>query len=289
MILYAKGAAGKPRRPLFSAVFGLVLLLGGPGSAQGSAALLSSPPPNRFALRLPADSVRLQSRRWYEGNLLRAVAVPAVLIGYGVSVRGRRGFYSSQDSRNDVRRVFGDFRSRVDDGLVFVPYAELAALALLRVPERHDRFNTALLVAKSTGIAVAAFSTLKYTVRDRRPDDSNDLSFPSGHTAMAFCAASLVHQEFRARSPWPGVGAYVVATGVGVFRMVNDRHWQADVLAGAGIGILAVHAAYLTHRYRWGHRPEEGAGAAPPRVGVRVVPWAWPGAGAGLGVVLPLP
>jgi membrane-associated phospholipid phosphatase len=38
--------------------------------------------------------------------------------------------------------------------------------------------------------------------------------------------------------------------------MINDKHWEADVVAGAGFGILSAHLAYLTHRYRWGHRPE---------------------------------
>ena len=296
MISYPNTRRGKPGRQILFHLLLSITLVTAPRAraadlppahlAPASYAYQAAPP--GIAATTAADS-GARAKRWYEGNLLRAAVVPAVLIGYGVSVRGNHGLYSSQDARRDVRRAFGDFHSGVDDGLLLVPYAELAALSLFRIPGRHDRLNTALLVAKSTTLALATFSVLKFTVRDWRPDGSNNQSFPSGHTAIAFCAASLVHQEFRARSQWPGVAAYAVATSVGAMRMINDRHWQADVLAGAGIGILSVHAAYLTHRYRWGRRPTEGPGTAAPRVGMRWAPWVWPGAGAGFSMAVTLP
>ena len=34
------------------------------------------------------------------------------------------------------------------------------------------------------------------------------------------------------------MGANTAATGVGVMRIMNNRHWTSDVLVGAGIGIL---------------------------------------------------
>ena len=37
---------------------------------------------------------------------------------------------------------------------------------------------------------------------------------------------------------------YVVASGIGVLRVWNERHWATDVLAGAGIGILSARVAY---------------------------------------------
>ena len=54
--------------------------------------------------------------------------------------------------------------------------------------------------------------------------------------------------------------------------MINNKHWEADVVAGAGFGILSAHLAYLTHRYRWGHRPEGTASA------LRVTPLYYAGA-----------
>jgi membrane-associated phospholipid phosphatase len=283
MILYDQRRGGKPRNWFFSSLLTLSLLVG--HAPEAVAVTISDETvvvTSSESAQSKDDSLKTH-RRWYQGNLARAVAIPAVLIGYGLTVRGDHGLYSSVDLRNDIRRQVGSFHNPADNVLIFVPYAELAALALLRVPERHDRLNTSLLVLKSTAIAAGAFTAIKYATRTTRPDGSDRLSFPSGHTAIAFCAASLVHQEFRARSQWPGIGAYAVASTVGAFRMLNDRHWQSDVLVGAGIGILSVHTAYLTHRYRWGHRPEEGPGTVPPRIGdFRVSPWGWPGAGVGL-------
>lgn len=54
--------------------------------------------------------------------------------------------------------------------------------------------------------------------------------------------------------------------------MINDKHWESAVFAGAGFGILAAHLGYLTHRYRWGHKP---AGMA---ASFRVAPLYYAGA-----------
>jgi membrane-associated phospholipid phosphatase len=93
-----------------------------------------------------------------------------------------------------------------------------------------------------------------------RPDGSDNQSFPSGHTAQAFLAASIVHAEFRDKSQWYGVGAYGIATSVAALRMLNNKHWQSDVVAGAGFGILSAHLAYLSHRNRWGRKPRLAEG-----------------------------
>ena len=40
---------------------------------------------------------------------------------------------------------------------------------------------------------------------------------------------------------------YALATFVACSRLYNNRHWVADVVAGAGFGILSVELAYLTY------------------------------------------
>ena len=77
-----------------------------------------------------------------------------------------------------------------------------------------------------------------------RPDGSNDHSFPSGHTATAFMTATMLTKEYGHKSPWIGIGAYLVATATGLMRMANNKHWLSDVLAGAGIGILSTETGY---------------------------------------------
>lgn len=90
----------------------------------------------------------------------------------------------------------------------------------------------------------ATVSAMKNITKVERPDGSARNSFPSGHTATAFMGAELLRREYWDVSPWIGVAGYAIAAGTGFFRMYNNRHWLTDVIAGAGIGILSVQAAY---------------------------------------------
>ena len=229
----------------------------------------------------PVDTVHKyevpgQAKRWYQTKLVRATAIPALLIGYGISTINGNGIYSSYDAQRDIQKSFPGFHTKVDDYLVLAPYLELAATTLAGVESQNDRINMALVIVKSELIFGATVMALKYTTNIRRPDGSNRQSFPSGHTAQAFLAASIVHTEFRDKSQWYGVGAYTLATSVAALRMLNNRHWQSDVVAGAGVGILLAHLAYLSHRNRWGRKPVgRDIGLAPL--------WS-PAGGAGLSV-----
>jgi hypothetical protein len=203
----------------------------------------------------PALGTRLARSPFLQRKLVRASLVPAVLIGYGASTINGNGLYSSYDAQHDIRHLFGSYRNSVDDYLQFVPYAVLGGLVAAGVETRDDRLNLLLIIAKSEAIMLGSVYAVKTTAGILRPDGSDRLSFPSGHAAQAFLAASIVHTELRDKSPWYGVGAYTLATSVAAFRMINNKHWQSDVVAGAGFGILSAHLAYLSHRNRWGRRP----------------------------------
>jgi hypothetical protein len=68
-------------------------------------------------------------------------------------------------------------------------------------------------------------------------------SFPSGHTATAFAAASAVTNEVTRwwpKSTWiVGPLMYGGATAVGLSRMYHNRHWASDVVVGAAIGTFS--------------------------------------------------
>ena len=87
--------------------------------------------------------------------------------------------------------------------------------------------------AFSMGAAFAVTSGLKLVIEEERPDESNDKSFPSGHTSASFAAAATLYKRYG----WEvGVPAHLVATFVGVARVKADKHFVHDVVAGAAIG-----------------------------------------------------
>ena len=88
--------------------------------------------------------------------------------------------------------------------------------------------------------------------------EENYRSFPSGHTVMAFAAASAVTAE-TARW-WPssryyiGTAMYGGATLVGLSRMFNNKHWASDVAVGALIGTFAGRKVVRYHHSHPGNK-----------------------------------
>ena len=76
---------------------------------------------------------------------------------------------------------------------------------------------------------------IKHTTRRNRPDGSNRLSFPSGHTANAFAIAGVLNKHYGPRA---GIPFYAWSILVGGGRMEEDRHFLSDVVVGAAIGLV---------------------------------------------------
>lgn len=83
-------------------------------------------------------------------------------------------------------------------------------------------------------------STLKSSVGRERPDESDERSFPSGHTTSAFGSAvlgarNLEVSAFPAAVRWPWAGAlYGSAVATAWARVEAGAHYPADVLFAAG-------------------------------------------------------
>lgn len=102
----------------------------------------------------------------------------------------------------------------------------------------------------SLGGAFLVTTALKHSVHEERPDHSDDLSFPSGHTSRSFAAAATLEKRYG----WKvGLPAHVVAAFVGVARVKADKHFVHDVIAGAAIGEASGWLFTSKHddRVRW--------------------------------------
>jgi membrane-associated phospholipid phosphatase len=201
-----------------------------------------------------ADSLTVQTqqsfRQWYQTKAFNTAAVPSLLIGYGLLTVGNKGFpYSSYEAYKDIQQHFPGFYTNLDDFTPLAPAAAVYGLNAVGIKGRHTFADRTLLLAFSGTVAYISTISLKRSVQRLRPDGSNNFSFPSGHTAIAFVTAEFMHQEYKHKSVWYSVAGYTVASATGVMRMLNNRHWLSDVMVGAGIGMVSTKVTYLV--YPW--------------------------------------
>ena len=171
------------------------------------------------------------------------LVVPISLVGIGALGIGENSPMRGMNLaiRNGLYEASKGVKLRFDDYVQYVPVAFYLTLDFMGLKAKHS-FGERLAVGVVTYISVTALSqSIKYIVREPRPDTGTRNSFPSGHTMTAFAGAELVRSEYG----WGvGMGAYALAATVGFMRMYNGRHWFNDVLAGAGFGILSARIGY---------------------------------------------
>ena len=171
--------------------------------------------------------------------------IPGVLITYGVAAHNLDCL--RQLDHKTHQSVSKHFTGKIhaDDFVQYVPAVAVYGLDFIGVKAKHNIRDRTFLMASSYLLSTASVQTLKRVANVQRPDESNFLSFPSGHTATAFVGAHLLFKEYKDSSPWICVAGYICATGTGAMRILNRRHWVSDVATGAGFGILSVEISYL--------------------------------------------
>ncbi len=233
----------EPSRPARAVTAGrLGGLAGAPVPAAASAEAASRPSFGRLLRedlgRVFTSPARLRGRGWAATAL--AVGGLAALMG---SEKGDVDAESPEGSSFE-RHVASAFEPLGAEA----SFAVLGAFALAGAVG-HDRHaeDVAIDGAISSLIAAGLISPiLKESVGRHRPHDSasatdfkpfsGNASFPSGHTTQAFAIASVIATEYP--RPWVEVASYGSAALVGYARVLHDRHYGSDVLAGALIGTL---------------------------------------------------
>jgi hypothetical protein len=174
----------------------------------------------------------------------KSIIAPSVFIGYGFTSLGHNQL--NQLNKQISEEVVEDskFKTRADDYLKYAPTAGVYVLDALGIKARHKFVDRTIVLVMSTILSEQIVTALKHNTHQLRPDGSTYNSFPSGHTTTAFIGAELMNQEYGSRSAWYSIAGYTVATATATMRIMNNRHWLGDVIAGAGLGILSTKFSY---------------------------------------------
>jgi len=187
--------------------------------------------------------------------------IPSFLIFSGIALNGSGPEAIKNEIVEERNEHWPKFNTQVDNYLQFTPILIAYGLDAFGIKSQTDIVNRTAILIKGELCMMASVSLLKHYTHIQRPDYSNYNSFPSGHTAQAFAAATFLNEEYKRTFKWMPYVSYGIATSVGVLRMANNKHYISDVLVGAGIGILSMKLSYWTHQYKWN---KKGKAIKPP-------------------------
>lgn len=105
--------------------------------------------------------------------------------------------------------------------------------------------ETGGMMFEAMALTAPVTTLFKVGVNRRRPDNSDDLSFPSGHASGSFALATVLAKQYGLLT---GIPAYMAATWVAMSRVQKDKHFFSDTLFGAALGTVIGNAVVNVHR-----------------------------------------
>ncbi|MEE1963934.1 phosphatase PAP2 family protein [Allomuricauda taeanensis] len=187
-----------------------------------------------------ADSIH--NRPLINKEVVRRSVLPLSLITTGVVISG------SHFEKNIKKKLRGgegviDYAIPVDDLMQYVPIAQIYIADVLGIKAKNHWFDQTKYLIISNVITAALTHGAKFAINKERPNGSS-YAFPSGHSSFSFANATVLYEEFHDTAPGFACSGYVLTSMVGSLRVINNKHWVSDVLAGAGLGILVTRLVY---------------------------------------------
>lgn len=222
-----------------------------------------------------------------------------------------RALFKSNDK--DTQELAGNLSDRLYHGMVLAPYLVDNFIVALGVHQNADvALQMTLIDLQSLGLSGVLALGMEHGLGRARPyerecTDPNGFDpvgynacgppggfqgFPSGHAAAAFTMAGLTCVHHQHLPLWGGgwpdaaacIGTMALATTTGTLRLVVDRHWATDIVAGAAIGIFNGYFLPLWLHYGFGDKTKAVSTMWKTQVGyLAPVPQLYSG-GGGLGL-----
>lgn len=169
---------------------------------------------------------------------------------------------------NHVLKMAGDWRFTL-------------AVALALLVWHRESWRPAGLLALSATVGGALYTIVKWSAGRQRPVvlidpfafnpfvngwkgflDEPNMSFPSGHTCLAFATAATLGLCI----PRWRYAFYGLASIVAVERVAENAHYVSDVIAGAGLGTLSAYLTYACMRWLVGPATNGAAQLVPANI-----------------------
>lgn len=192
---------------------------------------------------LAVDSSNNEKPSWINSPYVKQSIVP---VGLATTSLGILAFpnlkYNIQDQLNWNK---AETVVLYDDLLRYIPMGATVLISITGVKGKHPILDQVALGGLAYVLADFVVYRTKVATHVTRPAPSTDqTSFPSQHTSVAFVGATMLHREFGHLSPWISVAGYTTAAWVGYARIARNRHFMTDVLMGAAVGTMVTNATY---------------------------------------------
>ena len=128
----------------------------------------------------------------------------------------------------------------------------IGAYAIGRIFHKPKVSHLAMDLIRAQMLTELLVEPLKFAVGRERPDLSNHQSFPSGHSAVTFAAATVIERHLG----WKNAAlAYAIASYVAASRLHDNVHYLSDVVFGAAVGTIAGRTVTEHGRDMWSFSP----------------------------------
>jgi membrane-associated phospholipid phosphatase len=210
------------------ALAALVLLI---GASQVEAQVPDSVPSAIPAPPPPVPAIKL----WHIGAALGGVAAISLLD------EDIQTWMVNHRGQGDRRLAFDlEYLGRPDvQGFTALGIAVVGVVA-----DRPGMVRHGARIAVAGVVAGGILRLSKHTIGRARPSAglgafdfdtfSDQSAFPSGHAGIAWAFTTTLADAIEV--PAIDIGLYTLATGSSIARVVNNRHWVSDIVAGALVG-----------------------------------------------------
>jgi membrane-associated phospholipid phosphatase len=137
--------------------------------------------------------------------------------------------------------------------------AAIGTYTIGRVFDEPKASHFGMDLLRAQAITELLVQPTKLATHRLRPDGSNYQSFPSGHAAATFAAATVIERHLGWRKAALG---YAIASYVAASRLHDNVHHVSDVAFGAAVGTIAGRTVTQHGREVWTFMPTYVPGGA---------------------------